>query len=277
MKNKPLNTAKITGIIVCSLAAILSLSALLWMILSSFKDRLEILSTPVKLFPETWTTANYLNVFSDSGTKYLSSLLMTFLVSAAAVVLSLLICMMAAYVFARLNLPGKKFLWVYCISTMYIPGITIMLTSYLVVFNLKMLDTFWVLVLPGLVSGYNIFFFRQFFLGIPTSIEEAALVDGCGRFRIFTQIFIPMSKSPMVVLGAGVFTAYWNSYLWPSLTITQPKYMQIMQIVRSYTTMFTTDYGSMMAATFIAIIPPVLLFFIFQKQIVKGVVLSGLK
>ena len=277
MKNKTFNAAKIIGIIVCSLAAILSLSALLWMILSSFKDRLEILSTPVKLFPKTWTMENYLNVFSDSGTKYLSSLLMTFLVSAAAVVLSLLICMMAAYVFARLNLPGKKFFWVYCISTMYIPGITIMLTSYLVVFNLKMLDTFWVLVLPGLVSGYNIFFFRQFFLGIPTSIEEAALVDGCGRFRIFTQIFIPMSKSPMVVLGASVFTAYWNSYLWPSLTITQPKYMQIMQVVRSYTTMFTTDYGSMMAATFIAIIPPILLFFIFQKQIVKGVVLSGLK
>ena len=92
-----------------------------------------------------------------------------------------------------------------------------------------MLDTFWVLVLPGLVSGYNIFFFRQFFLSMPTSIEEAALMDGCGRFRTFLYIFIPLSKAPMVVLGANVFIAYWNSYLWPSMTITQPEYMQIMQ------------------------------------------------
>lgn len=277
MAKKKIRISSIVCVVLCLLVAFIALAPIVWMFFGSFKNKREILATPLRLLPTNWTGQNYDTVLGAEAAVYTRSILMTLAVSATAVVLSLFICMMAAYVFARLKLPGKKFFWGYCLTTMYIPGVTIMLTSFLVVFYLNMLDTFWVLVLPGLVSGYNIFFFRQFFLSMPTSIEEAALMDGCGRFRTFFYIFIPLSKAPMVVLGANVFIAYWNSYLWPSMTITQPEYMQIMQIIRSYSTMFTTDYGPMMAATLIAIIPPIALFFVFQKQIVKGIVLTGLK
>lgn len=277
MAKKKIRISSIVCVVLCLLVAFIALAPIVWMFFGSFKNKREILATPLRLLPTNWTGQNYDTVLGAEAAVYTRSILMTLAVSATAVVLSLFICMMAAYVFARLKLPGKKFFWGYCLTTMYIPGVTIMLTSFLVVFYLNMLDTFWVLVLPGLVSGYNIFFFRQFFLSMPTSIEEAALMDGCGRFRTFLYIFIPLSKAPMVVLGANVFIAYWNSYLWPSMTITQPEYMQIMQIIRSYSTMFTTDYGPMMAATLIAIIPPIALFFVFQKQIVKGIVLTGLK
>ncbi len=262
---------------ICIIAGAASLFPLLWMAVAGFKTKSEVLSVPLKFFPTVWTTENFDKIFNDKAAPFMNALLMTFLVSACAVVLCLFINMMAAYVFARMNFRFKKLFWAYCILTMYVPGMTIMLTSFLVVSSLGMLDTFWVLVLPGVVSGYSIFFFRQFFLNLPNSLEEAALIDGAGRFRIFVSIFIPMSKAPMVVMGAGTFIGYWNSFLWPSITISSPQYMQIMQVIRSMRSLYSTNFGAIMAATSIAVIPPIILFFIFQKYIVKGFVLSGLK
>jgi multiple sugar transport system permease protein len=248
-----------------------------WMILSSFKGKREIYAIPLKLLPNSLDFSNYQNVINDKSYPLLSAMLITFVVAAAAVVLALMLNMMAAYAFARLDFRFKKPLWVVCISTMFIPGIAILITSFLVVNQLKMLDTIWVLILPGLVSGYSIFFFRQFFLNMPNSIEEAALIDGCTRFRIFWVIFIPMSVSPMVVMGAGTFIGYWNSFLWPSMTVSNPRLMQVMQVVRSYSSFYSSNYGSVRAAACIIVLPPIVLFFIFQKRIVAGVVLSGIK
>jgi multiple sugar transport system permease protein len=257
--------------------ALLGLFPLVWMIPASFKNKKEVLATPLKILPTVFTMENYQKIFDDKTISFTRSIIVTFLVSGTAVFLSLLINMMAGYVFARMNFYLKRFLWVYCIVSMYIPGMTILLTSFLVVQKLGMLDSVAVLILPGIVSGYSIFFFRQFFLNLPSRLEEAAMIDGAGRIGIFFKIFIPLSKSPMVVMGAGVFIGYWNSFLWPPMTISQPKYMQIMQIIRSMRSVYSTNFGAIMAGTAIAVIPPIILFFIFQKQIVKGVVLSGLK
>ncbi len=275
------NGLKLINRIICSIIAIsvalLGLFPLVWMVLASFKNKKEVLATPLRIFPSVFTMENFQKIFDDKTISFTRSLLVTFFVAAVAVFLSLLINMMAGYVFARMNFYFKRFLWVYCILSMYIPGMTISLTSFLVVQKLGMLDTLAVLILQGVVSGYSIFFFRQFFLNLPSSLEEAAMIDGAGRIRIFFNIFLPLSKSPMVVLGAGCFIGYWNSFIWPSMTITSPKYMQVMQIIRSMRSVYATDFGAVMAGTAIAVIPPVVLFFIFQKQIVKGLVLSGLK
>jgi multiple sugar transport system permease protein len=275
------NGLKLINRIICSIIAIsvalLGLFPLVWMVLASFKNKKEVLATPLRIFPSVFTMENFQKIFDDKTISFTRSLFVTFFVAAVAVFLSLLINMMAGYVFARMNFYFKRFFWVYCILSMYIPGMTISLTSFLVVQKLGMLDTLAVLILPGVVSGYSIFFFRQFFLNLPSSLEEAAMIDGAGRIRIFFSIFLPLSKSPMVVLGAGCFIGYWNSFIWPSMTITTPKYMQVMQIIRSMRSVYATDFGAVMAGTAIAVIPPIVLFFIFQKQIVKGLVLSGLK
>ena len=257
--------------------ALLGLFPLVWMALASFKNKKEVFATPLKFFPTVWTMENFDIIFDDKSISFTRSIFTTLFVSVTAVFLALLINMMAGYVFARMNFYLKKFFWVYCIISMYIPGMTILLTSFLVVQKLGMLDSLGVLILPGLVSGYSIFFFRQFFLNLPSSLEEAAMIDGAGRVKIFFKIFIPLSKSPMVVLGAGTFIGYWNSFLWPSMTISQPKYMQVIQIIRSMRSVYSTNFGAVMAGTSIAVIPPIILFFIFQKQIVIGVVLSGIK
>jgi multiple sugar transport system permease protein len=268
---------KVVFSIIALIIAFLAIFPLIWMALASFKTKKEIFAVPLKIFPEKFTLDNFAVIFGDKSVSFVRSLCVTFIVAVIAVFLSLLINMMAGYVFARMNFHFKKFLWVYCIISMYIPGMTIQLTSFLVVHRLGMLDTLAVLILPGVVSGYNIFFFRQFFLNMPLSLEEAAMIDGAGRLRIFFNIFVPLTKGPMVVLGAGTFIGYWNSFIWPSMTITQPRYMQIMQIIRSMRSVYSTNFGAVMAGTSIAVIPPIILFFIFQKQIVEGVVLSGIK
>jgi len=276
-KNMGLRVRHGIGYAVASIIALISLFPLAWMFLASFKTKSEVLATPLKLLPVNWISTNYKAVFLSTQNPLLQAMTMTLLVAALGVVLSLFINMMASYVFARLEFYGKKLLWAYCILTMYIPGLTILITSYLVVYELSMINTFWVLLIPGLAGGYNIFFFRQFFLNVPASLEDAARIDGCGRFRIFIKIFLPLSTTPMVVQGAGIFIGYWNSFLWPSMTVTDKSIQQIMPIIRSFQTDHGAEYGRIMAATCVAVIPPIVLFMIFQKYIVKGFVLSGLK
>lgn len=257
--------------------AIAAIFPLVWMVLSSFKDKTEVFKVPIRLFPEQWSFKNYEKVFGDNTQNFGIAMLSTLFVSVSAVFLSLLVNTMAAYAFARTEFYGKKILWAYTILTMFIPGLTIMLTSFLVVHSLNMLNTFAVLILPGLASGYNIFFFRQFYLNMPMALEDAARIDGAGRFEIYWRIYVPMSKAPMVVLGAGIFMGYWNSFLWPSLTVNDPYKMQIMQIIRSMSSVYSSDFGSIMAATTVTIIPPLLMFLFFKRYIIQGVVLSGIK
>ena len=265
------------GYAVALAVAAVSLFPLLWMLLASFKNKQEVLATPLRMLPKDWITTNYEAVLVSAQNPLFHAMLVTFLVAALGVVFSLLVNMMAAYAFARLEFFGKRLFWVYCLITMYVPGLTILITSYLVVHSLHMVNTLWVLLVPGIAGGYNIFFFRQFFLNIPASLEDAARIDGCGRFRIFWTVFLPLSVTPMVVQGAGIFIGYWNSFMWPSITVTDKSIQQVMPIIRSFQTDYGTEYGRIMAATCLAVIPPIALFAIFQKHIVKGFVLSGLK
>ena len=265
------------GYFVAMVVAVVSLFPMLWMLLASFKTKNEVLATPLKMLPEKWVTTNYTAVLISDQNPILRSMVMTLAVAVLGVLFSLFINMMASYVFARLEFFGKRFFWGYCILTMYVPGLTILITSYLVVHQMNMINTFWVLLVPGIAGGYNIFFFRQFFLNIPASLEDAARIDGCGRFAIFCKIFLPLSTTPMVVQGAGILIGYWNSFMWPSMTVTDKKIQQIMPVIRSFQTTYGAEYGRIMAATCLAVIPPVVLFAVFSKYIVKGFVLSGLK
>jgi multiple sugar transport system permease protein len=180
-------------------------------------------------------------------------------------------------VFARLEFRFKRILWVYVIMTMFIPGMAILLTSFIVVNKLGMLDTLAVLVLPGVASAGSMFFIRQFYLNIPLALEEAALIDGAGRFRIFTSIFVPMSFPVFVIVGIGAYLGYWNSFVWPTMTITNPNLYQIMQYLYNFRSERSTEMGMLMAGSALAAAPTLVLFLIFQKYIISGIKISGLK
>ncbi len=268
----------ISGTFIMTLVVAIVLFPILWALPSMFKDRSEIFELPLHWLPHEWTTENFETVFDMPDYNYLMSIGSTTLVAVVSVFLSLLVNMMAAYAFARIEFPGRTFFWIYMLSTMFIPGITILLTSVRVVSWLGMLDTIWVLIIPGVASGYNVFFFRQYYLGVPKYMEEAAMIDGLSKAGIFFRIFTRISTAPMVIIGMSVFMGYYNSFLWPVMTITENTNLyQIMQLIRTLNSRYTGRYGVVLAATMISLLVPFALYCFFQKYIVQGISIAGVK
>lgn len=261
--------------LVGALFVVLALFPLAWMIIAGFKAKTEVLETPFTFFPEVWHWENYARILSDPA--FLRTLGWTFLGTVLFTALSLAVNSMAAYAFARLDFPFKKTLWVIVITTMFIPGMTILLTSFIVVTKLHMLDTLAVLVLPGAASAASIFFIRQFYLNIPRSLEEAAELDGCGAGKIFIRLFLPLSRAPFVVMGITAFLAYWNSYVWPIMTMASPDKFVLQQYLATFRSERSSELGILMAGSTMAAAPVIIMFLIFQKQIIGNIKMAGLK
>ena len=263
--------------IMASLAVIISAIPLIWMVVSAFKLDREVWAYPFKFFPKKWITNNFHTLFTTKTVNFGQSALNTFFVAITHTFFSLIIDTMAAYCYARLDFRFKTALWRITIFTMFIPNIAILLTSFVVVKQLGLLNSLWVCIIPSLANAGNIFFYRQFFLQIPLSMEEAALVDGAKRFGIYYKVFLPNAKAPMVLLGTGTFIGCWNSYVWPTLTLSSVDKWQIMQVIRSFKNTYTEAYGIVMAASVLSALPPLIVFLSFQKDITKGMLISGLK
>ena len=272
---------KIRKILLTALAVVITLLIafpIIWMLPAAFKTRGELFQIPNTFFPKTITLENFRKVFSVevSGSTFLKSMAITFLVSCLSTFFSLFVNSFAGYVFARMEFRGKKILWGYFLFSMFVPGITIMLTLIRVVNILKMTDTIFVLFIPALANAYHIFFFRQFYYNIPSNIEEAATIDGASKIGVYFRIFLPMSTTPMIITGVGVFMASWNNFIWPTLTITDnADLVQIMQIIRTLNSTYAGEYGVVIAATIIALFVPITIFAVFQKRIVEGIALTG--
>jgi len=261
-------------------SAVVVLAALLplaWMTISGFKARDDVVTSPFQFFPDIWQPQNYVAILQDPA--FVRALGVTFTGAILFTALSLTVNSMAAYVFARLDFAFKRTLWAIVLGTMFIPQMAILLTSYIVVTRMGMLNTLAVLVIPGATAAVHIFFIRQFYLGIPTSIEEAALLDGASRWQIFLRIFLPLSKPVFVVVGITSFLAFWNAYVWPIMTITEPdsSLTQIQQYLASFRSERRVEYGMLLAGSTLAALPVITLFLIFQRYIISGIRISGIK
>lgn len=272
---RPSRPARLVMYTFVVLIAVSCLLPLAWMVIAGFKGKNEILRTPFQFFPEIWRTENYARILADPA--FMQALVVTFVGAAIFTLASLTVNAMAAYAFARLEFRGKRFFWVFCILPMFIPSMAILLTSFMVVSGLGMLDTLAVLVIPGVASSFQMFFIRQFYLSTPVGLEEAAMIDGASRWRIFLEIFLPQSLAPFVVVGVASFLAYWNAYVWPILTIQSVELTQIMQYLGNFRNERANEWGLMMASSVLAALPTIVLVLIFQRWIVNGVRISGLK
>jgi multiple sugar transport system permease protein len=146
-----------------------------------------------------------------------------------------------------------------------------------VVTKMNLLDTIAVLILPGIASAGHMFFFRQFYLNIPVQLEEAAMIDGSTRFGTYRHIFLPLSYPPFVIVGISAFLGYWNAYIWPVLTITDPKLYQVMQFIGNFRSERTNEDAMLMAGGTLTALPVILIFLYFQRYIVQGIKITGIK
>lgn len=261
--------------LVGAMFVIAALFPLAWLVIAGFKSKTEVISTPFQFFPEMWRWDNYRQILADP--TFVRAMLWTFFGAVLFTLLALSVNSLAAYAFARIEFRFKRALWAMVLTTMFIPGMTILLTSFVIVTKLQMLDTLAVLVIPGAANGAMIFFIRQFYLSVPSSLEEATMLDGCGRIRTFTHLFLPLSRPPFVVMGITAFLAYWNAYVWPILTITTPELSVIQQYLATFRSERSSELGLLMAGSALAAAPVVILFLIFQRQIIGNIKMSGLK
>lgn len=264
-------------IVVFAVIAFTALFPLLWMIVSSFKKNADITAVPLRFWPTTWIWDNYNQILNAEYFNMTYTLIYTFVLAIVNVVLTLTLSSITAYGFARMEFRGKKLLWGIVLANMFIPGIATTVTSYTVVTKLNMTNTIWVLIIPGMASVGIIFYMRQFYLNFPLSLEEAAYVDGSTPFRNFFYIFLPASGPAFIIQGIGCFLGFWNSYMWPAMTLQDEKLYPVMLTLQFFRSQYSMRDGATLAGAVVTSLPPIILFLIFQKYIIEGIKMSGLK
>ena len=246
-----------------------------WMVLTALKTNPEAVAIPPTFFAENPQWSNFTKIFTELnfGQFYLNTFISTIVITVGQV----FFCSMAAYAFARLDFPFKNALFILLLSVLMVPGQVFLIPQYLIVQKLGLLDSIPALFLPGLFSAFGTFLLRQFFMSIPEEIEEAAIIDGCSRVKIFFTIILPLSKSALISLSIFSLLYGWNSLLWPLIINTSTEKMTLSAGLASLSGQHSTNYPLMMAGSFLAVIPLIILFLIFQKQFIEGIALSGSK
>jgi multiple sugar transport system permease protein len=207
------------------------------------------------------------------GRFFLNSIFIAILVTAG----QLVTCSLAAYAFARLEFPGRDRIFLLYLGTMMLPGQVTIIPVYLIMRHLHWIDTYQAVVLPGLFSAYGTFLLRQFFLTIPKSLEEAAMIDGCSRFGIYFRVILPLSKPALATLATFVFIGSWNSFFWPFIVLSNDALMTLPVGLAKFKGLYNTQWTILMAATVMVIVPTLVVYLLSQRFLTKGIVLTGLK
>jgi multiple sugar transport system permease protein len=246
----------------------------LWMIATSFKPQRESVDYPPTILPQEPTLEWYGRLFTelDFG-RYLSN---TVIVVAIGF-LGLLLMAMAGYAFAKFDFHGRKWMFFLVLATMMIPVQVTMIPTYLILNGMKLTNTLVGIALPTLVSGFSIFLFRQFMTTIPTEMLEAARLDGAGEFRTFWQIVLPMSKPILAVQVVLTFISGWNSFLWPLIIASDQKLYTLSVGLALLNQQLAVNPSLQMAAASVMVVPILIVFIVFQRYVIQGFALSGLK
>lgn len=245
------------------------------MLSGSLKTSADALAVPPKWIPSPVRWQNYADVFRTApfGRFMLNSLL----VAGVVTVVALLLHSMAGYSLARLSYPGRNLIFVGVLTTLMVPFTAIVIPLFILVNDFGWVDSYKALIIPAIPHAFGIFLLRQFYLSVPRELEEAALVDGAGLVRVYWQIILPLSRPILAALAIFFFLANWNNFLWP-LVVTQSPSKWVIQVgIQHYTGEYGSSYNLMMAASTIAALPTLALFFVLQRRLIEGIKLSGLK
>lgn len=249
-----------------------------WMTVLSITPEGQIYRWPIQLFPTTPTLANYTQFFTRQDLQITRWFMNSVFIAVVETVLGVFISSLAAYGFARLTFPGRDKLFYSLLFALMIPFQVTLIPTFLLVRWLGWLDSYQGVVWPGVASVFSVFLLRQFFLSIPRDLEESAYIDGAGRFRIYWQIILPLTKSGLVALTIFQFLGSWNNLFWPLIVLNR---LEMRTLTVGLTVLRGTyegdQIGLVMAGAAVASIPVLIFYAIFQRQILKSIMLTGLK
>lgn len=265
-------TVSAVKIIIAFLIIVIVLFPIYLMFVSSVKPKSEVFD--MQLIPQTFNMDGYQKALDENLAQYF---LNSLFVSATVTLAALAFHAMSGYVLARIPFSGRNGVFLGILSTMMIPFSVIMIPLFIMMKQFDWLNSYQGLILPAIPHAYGIFLFRQFFVTLPKDLDEAATIDGCTKFGIFTKIMLPLSKSICITLAVAFFIANWNNYLWP-LIVTQKNNMWVLQIaLANFIGRSDTPWNAIMASGVITVIPIILIFLFLQRYLVEGIKMSGLK
>ncbi|MEK3722998.1 carbohydrate ABC transporter permease [Paenibacillus sp. FSL H8-0034] len=246
-----------------------------WMVSSSFKTLEQVNEFPIRWIPAQLHFENYIEVFRIIPMARF--MVNTVFVSVLVTVVTLMVCALAAYAFARLEFKGRDTLFFCYLATMMVPGQVTIIPTFIMMKYFGWIDTYYALTIPLFFSAFGVFMMRQFFMTIPKELEEAAIIDGCSRVRTFWSIVLPLAKPAFVTLGIFTFLNEWNSFLWPLIVINKVDLQTLQVGLRTFQGEFGTQWHLLMAGTVIAELPILALYILAQKYIIAGIATSGIK
>lgn len=271
---------KILMYILLTMIALVFMFPLIWMLVSSFKDDAGIFSdiTGLKAFLPSFKAEVFFNYQEVLGRiPLVKAMLNSLSYIVVVIVLGLIVNSMAGYAFARLDFPHKNLIFSMLLAVMVIPAQTVMLPQFSIIYKMGLSNSYLALILPAIASPMYIFLFRQNFLGIPESIEEAAKLAGASALRIFFQRIMPLAKPIYATVTILVFIALWNDFVWPVMVISDTGKQTIQMALSSLFSISPVNYGNVMAGLTIVTIPVLIIFLSLQKYYVAGVASTGAK
>lgn len=271
---------KILMYILLTMIALVFMFPLIWMLVSSFKDDAGIFSdiTGLKAFLPSFKAEVFFNYQEVLGRiPLVKAMLNSLSYIVVVIVLGLIVNSMAGYAFARLDFPHKNMIFSMLLAVMVIPAQTVMLPQFSIIYKMGLSNSYLALILPAIASPMYIFLFRQNFLGIPESIEEAAKLDGASALRIFFQLIMPLAKPIYATVTILVFIALWNDFVWPVMVISDTGKQTFQMALSSLFSISPVNYGNVMAGLTIVTIPVLIIFLSLQKYYVAGVASTGAK
>lgn len=267
--------ARIAAFVILAVLAAAWLIPVLWAVLTSFKTEAEAAAMPVTVVPENgFTIQAYLNVLSEGLVpRWAWNSLLT---SAAVTLITVTISALAGYALSRLRFAGRTMLITLIVASIMIPGQILIVPLFHLMLSLNLVDTYWGIILPQVVAAPMVFILKKFFDQIPFELEEAALMDGASRFRIFRSIVLPLSKPILGAVAIFVFIGAWNNFLWPFIVVNDSNLMTLPTGLQTVISAYGIQYAQNMAQAVLAALPLIVVFMFFQRQIIKGIATTGI-
>lgn len=261
--------------VVLIVGSLLMVFPFFWEVSTSLKTYAESISVPPTMFPSSPVWKNYADVFVTLpfSAQFLNTVIMTL----ARTVGQVFFCSAAGYAFARLEFPGRNVIFIAFLSVLMVPSQLFLLSQFQIMQRLDLLNTVTALALPGIFSAFGTFLLRQFFMQLPADLDAAARLDGCNPFQVWWKVMLPLAKNGMLALGILTAIWSWNDLLWPLVVNNDPEKMTLSAGLSTLQGQFLTNYPVLMAGSFLASIPMILLFVFFQKNMLEGIASSGIK
>ena len=258
--------------------AIIFIAPLLWMLVTSFKTAEDSTHIPLSWVPHPVDTSSYHTLMkSNSTTPVLRWFINSLIAGIANAILIVAVDAAAAYALARMQFAGKKIIFSGVVGTIFLPVFVFLIPNFLIMSKLGWLDSLWAIIVPSAGGAFGVFFLRQFFLGLPRELEEAATLDGANQWNIFTKVALPLARPALSTLAVLSFLTNWNDFLWPVYVLFSPTSLTLPAGLSTLQNASTVDYPIIMAGAVVASVPAIILFIIAQRQVIESVARSGLK